>query len=80
MNMTYTDVTDATENMIRKLFATDLPMPLAEIEVRSALAQSALNAWLAHAEPLVSGDTHNGEYDRLAELVRELPLTARVLA
>ncbi|MFC3110850.1 hypothetical protein ACFQAT_28325 [Undibacterium arcticum] len=80
MNMTYTDVTDATENMIRELFATDVPMPPAEIQVRSTLAQSALDAWLTHAKPLASGDTHKGEHDRLAELVRELPLTARVLA
>jgi len=77
MNLTYRDVTDATENMIRELFATEAAMPAVEVEVRRAIAQAALNAWFAHANRLASGDTHKSEYDRLAELVRELPESAR---
>jgi hypothetical protein len=39
MNTTYSDVTEATENVIRELFANDAPLPVAEIEIRSAVAQ-----------------------------------------
>lgn len=78
MNLTYTDVTDATENMICELFATKEPMPVLETEVRSAIAKAGLNAWFAHGQVLASSDTHKSEYDRLAGMVRELPESVRV--
>jgi hypothetical protein len=78
VNETYADVTEAAENMIQGLFATETPMPAAEIDVRSSLARAVLDAWFVHAKVLVCDETHGAEYDRLGELVRELPLSARV--
>jgi hypothetical protein len=80
VNLTYSEATEATENMIRELFATDEPLPPSEIEVRSAIAQGALNAWFVHAKALASVVTHSSEYDRLVELAHELPQAARVQA
>jgi hypothetical protein len=77
MNLTYSEVTEATENMLRELFATDEALPLAEIEVRSAIAHAVLNVWFTHARALASAETHSSEYDRLAELAHELPQCAR---
>jgi hypothetical protein len=34
--------------MIRELFATDESLPLPEIEVRSAIAKAALDAWFVY--------------------------------
>jgi hypothetical protein len=79
MNMTYGDVTDATENFIRELFANDEPLAPAEIEVRSAIAQAALKSWYEHARGLVLDEVHKSEYLRLEELAFALPAGARVI-
>lgn len=79
LNETYIAITEAAENMIQELFATDAPLPRPEIEVRSLLARAVLNAWFEHAGALASGDSHAAEFDRLAELVQGLPQSARVL-
>lgn len=44
MNRTYSDVTDATENFIRELFANDNPLPVTELKVRSAIVHAAVKA------------------------------------
>jgi len=80
LNSTYCDVTEATENFIRVLFATSEAMPPSEIQIRADLARAALTAWQASARSLVSTETHDAEYDRLEELVHELPQSARAHA
>ncbi len=45
MNTTYADVTDATENFSRQLFANDDPLPVAQLRIREAIALAAVKAW-----------------------------------
>lgn len=78
-NQTYVGATEAAENMIQELFATDEPLLRSEIEVRRLLARAVLDAWFEHAKSLASGETHNAELDRFGECLDELPLSARVL-
>ncbi|ASL48858.1 hypothetical protein bAD24_p00785 (plasmid) [Burkholderia sp. AD24] len=73
MNTTYSDVTEATENVIRELFANDAPLPVEEIKIRSAIAQAALQAWYENARPLAEEEDHEAEFARLSELAFELP-------
>lgn len=78
LNSTYTDITAATEQYIDQLFATNIAISPAEIRIKEQLAKAALDAWSLHAAPLVSAETHGAEYERLGELVNELPLAAVV--
>lgn len=73
MNTTYADVTDATENFIRELFANDDPLPVAELKIRSAIAKAAVKAWCEEAQGLTLREVHESEYLRLDELASELP-------
>lgn len=79
MNTTYSDVTEATENVIRQLFANDAPLPVEEIKIRSAIAQAALQGWYENARPLAADGDHEAEFARLNELAYELPAGARAI-
>jgi len=79
MNNTYGDVTEATENVIRELFANDAPLPVAEIRIRRAIAQAALEGWYENARPLAAEEDHEAEFARLNELAYELPAGARAI-
>lgn len=78
MNTTYADVTNATESFIRTLFANDDPLPVAELNIRSAIAKAAVKAWYEEAQGLTLLEVHESEYLRLDELAFELPAGARV--
>ena len=79
LNTTYDDVTEATENVIRELFANDAPLPVGEIKIRSAIAQAALQGWYENARPLVAEEHHEAEFARLNELAYELPAGTRAI-
>ena len=79
MNSTYLEVTDATENFIRELFANDAPLPVRELKVRQAIAQAAVKAWYEEAKGLSLRELHESEQMRLDELAFELPAGARVI-
>ena len=79
MNTTYSDVTEATENVIRELFANDASLPVAEIEIRSAIAQTALQGWYENARPLAAEEDREAEFARLNELAYEVSAGARAV-
>lgn len=76
MNTTHADVTDATENFIRELFANDDPLPVAELKIRGAIAKAAVKAWYEEAQGLTLREVHESEYFWLDELASELPAGA----
>ncbi|WP_426172592.1 hypothetical protein [Pseudoduganella sp. R-34] len=72
MNQTYIQVTVATEDILRALYAHSEAIPVHEILLRDAIAKDVLQAWHKHTAALHDRRLLNEEFERLESLRSDL--------